>query len=325
LTEYSITHNTGNYDRIFEWKVVAVDYAGNETWSEQKYRVVVDGTKPTVEITNVEIDGDNLSFTVVGQDILSGTSVVSANIYDETNSGTPVISIGRLAEGITPETTSVLSYNPTNLDISDLESGTYTIQAMVRDYANNSQYATHQIVIDNTAPTTTSTGIDSLWHNSNVTVTLTCTDTNGSGCHETYYSLDGGAKYEKGVTVTVSTNGENTITFYSEDKAGNTETAQTSEVIKIDKINPTAELPNITSFTQGLAPNTVLALSDNYGLSQVCYSLNGVAQPCITISGTSYDWDITDILNDMVVGNSVLSYYVVDQAGNQSDSNDVTP
>jgi hypothetical protein len=53
LEEYSITHSTGNYDRIFEWRVAAVDYAGNETWSENAYKVVVDNTPPTQpEITN---------------------------------------------------------------------------------------------------------------------------------------------------------------------------------------------------------------------------------------------------------------------------------
>jgi len=43
---YDITHTTGNYDRVFEWRVAAVDYAGNKTWSNEIYEVVVDNTPP---------------------------------------------------------------------------------------------------------------------------------------------------------------------------------------------------------------------------------------------------------------------------------------
>jgi hypothetical protein len=149
--EYNITHLTGNYDRVFEWQILAVDYAGNETWSEDTYRVVVDGTKPTIKITNVDLIDKKLSFTVSGTDNLSGARTVATNIYNEDNSGPAVIGIGRLAHNITPETLNV-SYDATDIDVSGLESGIYTIRAFIRDYSGNFQYATYKIEIDNTPP-----------------------------------------------------------------------------------------------------------------------------------------------------------------------------
>ena len=150
-SEYFITHPTGNYDRIFEWQVLAVDYAGNETWSEDTYKIVVDGTKPTVEITNVDITDKKLSFTVSGTDNLSGARTVGTNIYNEDNTGPAVIGIGRLAHNITPGTLTV-SYDATDIDVSGLESGIYTIRAAIRDYSGNIEFATYQIEVDNTPP-----------------------------------------------------------------------------------------------------------------------------------------------------------------------------
>ncbi|HCC67610.1 TPA: hypothetical protein DEP90_00105, partial [Patescibacteria group bacterium] len=149
-SEYNITHFTGNYDRIFEWQVQAVDYAGNETWSEDIYKVVVDGTKPSVDITNVEITDKKLNFTVSGTDNLSGARTVGTNIYNEDNTSI-VIGYGRLAHNITPETLSV-SYDATDIDTSGLASGIYTIRAAIRDYSGNIEFATYQVEVDNTAP-----------------------------------------------------------------------------------------------------------------------------------------------------------------------------
>jgi len=153
---YSITHSTGNYDRVFEWKVLAVDNVGNETWSEDTYRVVVDGTDPTVDITDVDITDKKLSFKVSGTDNLSGARTVGTNIYNKENTGPAVIEIGRLAHDIAPETLSV-SYDAIDIDISKLPSEVYTIRAAIRDYSGNLEYATYQIEVDNTPPDSTIT------------------------------------------------------------------------------------------------------------------------------------------------------------------------
>ena len=170
------------------------------------------------------------------------------------------------------------------------------------------------------APITTASGIDSLWHNTDVTVTLTCADVDGSGCYKTHYSLNGGTEQE-GNTVVVSTEGLNTITFYSEDMAGNVETVQTSEVVKIDKTNPTAQVLAATTFTTGDTTPRSLALSDNNELAQVCYVIDTNTQTCLPLFGTGYSWDITSLINTLSVGTHIFTYYVVDTAGNKSDSN----
>ncbi|MFC1493813.1 FG-GAP-like repeat-containing protein, partial [Thermodesulfobacteriota bacterium] len=63
-------------------------------------------------------------------------------------------------------------------------------------------------------------------YQSSVEVTLTCSDTGGSGCSTTYYSLDGSdptVVYSGPVTISEDT----TLRFLSEDLAGNRETVQT--------------------------------------------------------------------------------------------------
>lgn len=92
---------------------------------------------------------------------------------------------------------------------------------------------------DATAPTTTATGIDANWHNSDVTVTFTCNDgTNSSGCDKTYYIIDGGTPVE-GTSVIISTEGVHTVSFYSVDRAGNIEATKTAtNTVKIDKTGP---------------------------------------------------------------------------------------
>ena len=54
---------------------------------------------------------------------------------------------------------------------------------------------------------------------------------------KTEYTIDGGAA-QTGTSVTLSTDGDHTITYVSTDKAGNAEAVQTAHV-KIDKTAPT--------------------------------------------------------------------------------------
>ena len=80
------------------------------------------------------------------------------------------------------------------------------------------------IKIDGTAPVTTATT------GAGGQVTLTATDNpNGSGVAATFYTLDGGTRqtYTAGSPITTSGVGSHTLTFYSVDVAGNTETPHT--------------------------------------------------------------------------------------------------
>jgi hypothetical protein len=90
--------------------------------------------------------------------------------------------------------------------------------------------------IDRTAPTTGLSGTSNSWVNGDVTVSLSASD-NLSGVATTQYAVDGGAA-QTGTTLTLSTEGDHTVTFSSTDKAGNAEPSQTAHV-KIDKTAPT--------------------------------------------------------------------------------------
>ena len=85
-----------------------------------------------------------------------------------------------------------------------------------------------------TAPVTTSSA-DSAWHTAPVTVTLTPTDAVGEVA-QTKYRVDGGT-WQTGTSFSVSADGDHAIQYYSEDAAGNAESAQSAQV-KIDKTAP---------------------------------------------------------------------------------------
>jgi hypothetical protein len=87
--------------------------------------------------------------------------------------------------------------------------------------------------VDATAPVTTAAAPQGTV-TTDATVTFTATDNQGgSGVAATYYTVDGGAQ-QKGTAVTLNTSGMHTVTYWSTDWAGNSETPRTVTVA-IDK------------------------------------------------------------------------------------------
>jgi hypothetical protein len=125
---------------------------------------------------------------------------------------------------------------PSNSTISSEGSG-LTASASVSDKAGNSTNTTSspEVSIDKTAPNTSATA-PTTWNNTDVTVSLNAADAL-SGVATTLYRLDGGSQ-QSGTSVSISSEGDHTLSFWSVDKAGNVETAKTVEV-KIDKTPPT--------------------------------------------------------------------------------------
>ncbi|HEY1901242.1 MAG TPA: protease pro-enzyme activation domain-containing protein [Terracidiphilus sp.] len=86
------------------------------------------------------------------------------------------------------------------------------------------------VSIDLTPPVTTASLSGTLSggkYYSNVQVTLSATDTGGSGVQSTYYTINGGTKQPYTAPFIVSTVGSNTVQYYSMDGAGNTEATHT--------------------------------------------------------------------------------------------------
>ena len=99
-----------------------------------------------------------------------------------------------------------------------------------------------KIQIDTASPTTSATGLQAsataAWQKTPAKVTLSATDnTGGSGVAHTYYTLDGGARQTYLAPFTLS-DGAHTVSYWSTDKAGNTETTHKGYA-NIDTASPT--------------------------------------------------------------------------------------
>ena len=136
------------------------------------------------------------------------------------------------------------------------------------------------------APTAT----NNWFQQSSVTFTLGASDAS-SGTATTLYTVDGGAQQTYSGTVTVSGQGDHTVTYWSVDNAGNTETTNTTH-IKLDNVKPATTLttspasPDGTNnwFKQSSVTFTLAATDATSGVANRFYTVDGGAQQ--TYSGT---------------------------------------
>jgi hypothetical protein len=111
---------------------------------------------------------------------------------------------------------------------------------------------------DTLPPVTVASGVDDLWHNAPVLVTLTATDT-GSGVAYTEYKLDA-ADWVPGTQVTVPApadhtgDGPHTLLFRSVDNAGNLEDPPGSVTVRIDTTPPATTAAGAQDATWYRAP-----------------------------------------------------------------------
>jgi len=105
--------------------------------------------------------------------------------------------------------------------------GNYYIDLNIHDATdlNGIDSSDSSFMVDNTAPSTSDNAPEG-WQTSSFTVTFTCSDT-GSGCSTTYYRIDSGS-WQTGTSVTISEDGNHRIDYYSVDRAGATESINTT-------------------------------------------------------------------------------------------------
>ena len=139
---------------------------------------------------------------------------------------------------------------------------------------------TSPAIVDTTAPLTTALGLDTLWHNTSVTVTFSATDTQ-SGVAYTEYSLDGGA-WTRGTSVAIAVPRKSsvatvhTLAYRSADVAGNVEATHSAQV-KIDTTKPVTT-SNATGVTQKGSFSLALTPTDTgSGVAATRYSVDGGA------------------------------------------------
>jgi large repetitive protein len=176
------------------------------------------------------------------------------------------------------------------------------------DSAGNKEEAkTIEVKLDKTAPETTSNAPAS-WIINEIQVNLVATDSQ-SGVAKTYYSING-SDYVEGSAFTVNREGVNEVSFYTIDKAGNTESSQNIE-IKIDKTAPSIT----TIFDNYYKLGSTLNL--NY---QTMDLLSGVEKESVILTSPSQPiGEVVNKLSQITLdqpGEYTLTIFATDFAGN---------
>ncbi|MCI2252998.1 hypothetical protein L2D08_01320 [Domibacillus sp. PGB-M46] len=183
--------------------------------------------------------------------------------------------------------------------------GVHSISYFSVDKAGNKEEAkTIEVKVDQTAPITKAEA-PADWSKENVTVKLAASD-EASGVAQTFYSING-ADYTEGTSFTVEKEGLNKVSFYSVDKAGNKEAAQTVEV----KVDQTAPVTQSDATDQWLKDDAVIHLTATdhaSGTAKTYYSIDG----SVYKEGTSFTISKEGI--------TAVSFYTVDQAGNAEEA-----
>src|SRR5207248_2980362 len=180
-------------------------------------------------------------------------------------------------DGSTPTTASSV-YNPAVKPV--LTSDGQVLKYFSTDNAANAETAHSATAhIDRSAPTTTD-DVPSAYVNHDVTVTLSASDTGGSGVDKTYYTTDGSAPttsssvYNSASKPALTSDGQ-TIKYFSTDVAGNTESAHSSTE-HVDRAAPTTS-DDVPSAYVNHDVTVTLSASDTggSGIDKTYYTTDG--------------------------------------------------
>lgn len=297
----SFTHSVAIVDNTWYGKVKAFDAAGNNTASGNG-GVVIDTVPPTGTI--MINSGDSFA---TSRDVTLSFSEVSADVA--------TIELGNGSSGSYQN--AIAFENPHAYTLPNNGDGNYTIRVRFTDSAGNKSTSVikDNIILDTTAPSSSDLGIDGNWHNTDVTVTLGCDDGNGSGCTATYHTTDSSiptTSSSAASSFTISTEGTNTIKYFSKDNAGNSETVKTAgSQVKIDKTVPTPPTASPVAGDYTSDQSVTLASSDSLsGVDKIYYTTDGS-----TPDNTKTEYTGTAITVDKDMTVKAISY---DKAGNPS-------
>jgi len=157
-------------------------------------------------------------------------------------------------------------------------------------------------------PPVTADDYDGLWHTANFTVNLEAVD-DLSGVKETYYKISGGSVSSVSVSgqpYITTENSNNTVEYWSEDKARLNETHHILTNIKLDETPPSGSI----QINNGAAYTTSLSVTLNLSAAD---STSGVAQMRFSNNGTSWtQWEIYNTIKawNLTSGDRVKTVYV---------------
>ncbi len=223
-----------------------------------------------------------------------------------------------------------------------LHPGSYdwTFVPVTGSFSDSGSTACHKAVAgpDTTAPTTTiscnaATCSTGWYRQAPITVTLSATDTGGSGVASTYYTTDGS---DPTSSPTVTTYGgqftiseTTTVRFYSTDNLGNAETA-VSRTINVDAAAPSVSITTPTegsSIKRGTATTVNASAIDNgtgagtpSGVVRVDFYVDGKKVASDAVSPYAFTWNT----RPASFGTHRLTAVAFDGAGNSATSSTVT-
>jgi alpha-tubulin suppressor-like RCC1 family protein len=244
------------------------------------YGAQAGGLTPTIGISK----GDGTSYNIPYDSNLSTTNNMASILYTPAGWSTYITTITPPASG-----DNTLNY--------------YSVDTTGTSETAKSQH----IKVDATAPLSSSS-VPGGVYNTSKSVTLSCSDTGGSGCAATYYCLGTGCTpttaYSNAIAITTSTD----LRFYSMDVAGNIETTKTtSYTINVDSVPPTTTATP-GGGTYSSTQNITLSCNDNggSGCATTYYCLGTGCTPTTVYSSAIAVTTSTDLkfYSKDVVGNS---------------------
>ena len=315
--------------------VVYMDKAGNVSTSTcSASKVMIDSTAPSIATTTFS------GFTAYSTttNYIKGTgTIIGGTATDTGGSGVNNATCEYTTNNGSTWSSGFWNVNhceATGITISDGTS--YTFNTRVKDVATNqgTGIATSTYIGDLTAPATTdNSNASSPWNAIDQTVTLSPSDTGGSGVAHTYYctynsggSCDPttGGTLGTSVVVTCATNNtcEQYVKYYSVDNLGNSESGsvKTSHLINIDKQGPTVSASataNGSSYSFGdwTAANVAVTLTCSDSPGSGCaaiYYCQDTIDACLPT--TLYTAPVTASSS----GAEYIRYYSTDTLGNSS-------
>ncbi|MHA2602547.1 MAG: Ig-like domain-containing protein, partial [Candidatus Thorarchaeota archaeon SMTZ1-83] len=287
---------TGIADGVHELKATA--YGNNGTTNYHDIEVIIDNTKPTVDIL---APSDN--------SLHNGTLAVSADADDASGiEGVEFYVDGAL---LATDSTAPYSFSWNTLQGSD---GTRNLTCRAADSAGNWKSAYHSIIIDNTAPTI---AVHSLVIGSDQTrVAVNVSDASSITGVEFYVEgslefTDSTYPYEWLWITSDWTDGEYHLQIVAYDSLGHQGFAQTG--IVLDQTAPTLSVSTVPS---GLIVADVVEVTasatDSSGIGAVEFYVDGMLQFSDSTSPFEWSWDTRLFSN----GNHTLLVLASDEFGN---------